>query len=462
MIDYLDKYRGKFGRNSVYDILSLDPNIPKDWEIIKREYLAVDIDKVKIDGDTFTNYGDFQFVWEKSYVKEPKRSANGVIGNLNSYATFITPHLIMNFSIMSIDDYRAIMRKDLERNEFVVECYDPIYNVRIKKKMYFGTPEMAKLFTIAKVRFNGDDWEEFIELVGVREYSVELIGTNADLDLVSVRYIVNPPQVTENGVTTTLVPDFATDGGEEDVYSGEDLVIGGNTDIPNETFGGRYKFTKWNISSANPTEPKEKGNYLNGYAYTINANLVLYAQWEAVTEHTLTFNYGLSDPAINESAYSYKTSRKVVKGKEIGTLPIAEIPRVKYKDLNGVEQEYTMVYYNPQWWKVPRKVKKLDENGNNITDTLIVKNNELYWSDRDSTIYLLYDVSTYSLELYIKGNLYSTNIIEYGTPMNLPIPVQSGERFEGWYTTSDYKEGTKISGNMPPYNLTLYARMIKE
>jgi uncharacterized repeat protein (TIGR02543 family) len=317
--------------------------------------------------------------------------------------------------------------------------------------MYFGTPEMAKLFTIAKVRFNGEDWEEFVELVGVREYSVEMIGTNADLDLVSVRYIVNPPQVTENGVTTTLVPDFATDGGEEDVYSGEELVIGGNTDIPNETFGGRYKFTKWNISSANPTEPKEHGNYLNGYAYTINADLVLYAQWEAVTDHTLTFNYGLADPAIDESTYTYVTSRKVIKGKSIGVLPTAETPKVKYKDLDGNEKKYTP-YYNGQWYKTPIKA----------SNSIPLSNNELYWSDRDSTIYLLYEVSTYALNLYLDGSLYQSNFIAYGTPMNLPLLVQSGYTFDGWYTTSNYQEGTKTSGNMPPYSLTLYARWIKE
>lgn len=446
---YIDKYKGNFGRNSVYDILSLNPNIPADWEIIKRDYRAVDIDKVVIDGDTFTNYGDFQFIWEKSYVKEPQRSANGSIGNLNSYPTFITPHLIINFDIMSIDDYRAIMRKDLERNEFVVECYDPIYNVRIKKKMYFGTAEMAKLFTIAKLRLNGEDWEEFVELVGVREYSVELIGTNADLDLVSVRYIVNPPQVTENGVTTTLAPDFAIDGGENDVYSGEDLVIGSNTDIPNETFGGRYKFTKWNISSENPTEPKEHGNYLNGYAYTINDDLVLYAQWEATSEHILTFNYGLADPAINESTYTYETIRKVVKGKGIDTLPTAETPKVKYKDLNGKENTYTP-YHSSNWYKTPIKAE----------NSIALNNNEPYWSDRDSTIYLLFETSAYSLILYLDGQLYQTNSIQYNTPTNLPQLVRMGYTFDGWYYTSDFKSGTKFSGNMPPYPITLYARWI--
>ena len=193
-MSYLDKYKGQDGRRSVYDILSLDPNNQAQWEnVIKPNYVATDMDKVVIGGNTFTNYGDFQFAWEKSYVKSPERSANGSIGNLNSYATFVTPHLIINFGIMSIDDYRRMMRLDLEANEFVVECYDPIYNNKFKGKMYFGTPQMAKLLKLAEIRFNGDAWEEFVELVGVQEYTVELIGTNADLDLVGVRYEVNAP-----------------------------------------------------------------------------------------------------------------------------------------------------------------------------------------------------------------------------------------------------------------------------
>lgn len=445
-MSYLDKYKGQYGRNSVYDILALDPNKSADWRIIDKKYRAFDIEKVIIDGDTFTNYGDFQFVWEKSYVKSPSRSNAGVIDNLNSYATFVTPHLIINFSIMSIDDYRAIMRKDLERNEFVVECYDPIYNKRVATKMYFATPQMAKLYTIAKTRMNGSEWEDFVEIVGVHGYTVELIGTNSDLDKVSVRYIVNPPSVTENGVTTQLVPDFAVDGGEDDVYSGEDLVIGKNTNIPQETFGGKYKFNKWNTSPSGG----EQNNYLNGYSYTINDTLVLYAQWEATTDNILTFNYGLSDPAINEDKYNYETSRRVVKGKSIGVLPVAEVPKVKHKDINGEETTYTP-YTNGKWYRTPVKTPNSQS----------VENNELYWINRDSTIYLLYDVNKYILELHLDGDLYQSNSIEYNTPTNLPQLVRSGYTFDGWYYTSDFKENTKFSNLMPPYDLILYARWIK-
>lgn len=431
---YLDKYKGDYEntqRRSVYDILALDPQ--KDWAALKANYVATDIEKVKIGGNTFTNYGDFQFVWEKSYNESPERSIGGVIDNLNSQTTFVTPHLILNFAVMSIDDYRKIMRLDLEQNEFVVECYDPIYNKPFKGKMYFATPQMAKLFKLAKIRFDGERWEEFVELVGVQEYTVELIGTNADLDLVSVRYIVNPPV----GETPSV-----ENGGENDVYKGEEVVIGSNTDIPTETFGGDYKFKHW---------VDEQGVvYTNGYAYTINNNLVLYAQWEATTNHTLTFNYGLADPVINESSYSYETSRTVVQGQSIGNLPVADVPSVKIKKGDKTETYYP--YHSGAWYKTPVKAD----------NSVAVSDGTIYWLNKDSSIYLLFETYSYPLNLYLDGVLYQSNSIQYNTPMNLPYLVKEGKKLDGWYTTADFQSGTKVSGNMPPYDLTLYARWVEK
>ena len=462
---YKDKYKGVDNRLSVMEILQkVGTTEYKNNKITladgttRHEYEAVDIAEVKIDGNRFRNYGQYSFIWEKTFVKSPERSGNGSIGNLDSYATFITPHLILDFSIMSIDDYRKIMLLHYGANEFIVECYDPIYNRKIKVKMYFGTEEMAKLFTIAQNRLlpNGQ-WEEWVDLVGVTEYKVELIGTNNDLDRVSVRYFVNAPAQTVNGVTSTLIPDFATDGGEEDVYMGEDVLLGSNTNIPQETFASRKKFKNWN------TQADGSGlTFLNGYAYTINENLSLYAQWEDMTEYTLTYNYGLADPSINDLTYEYVTSKRISYGQGIGILPTAEAPKVKYKDIydGGKEKEKSDVYSNPQWWKVPQKVTKLDTNGNDITSTLIVADNEPYWANKDSTIYLLYETNKYGLILYLDGALYQTNYIEYNTPTNLPQRVRSGYIFDGWYYTSDYQSGTKFSGNMPPYSITLYARWV--
>lgn len=444
-MSYLDKFIGQGGRRSVYDILSLDHNNNNQWEnIIKPNYVAKDIDKVVIGGNTFTNYGDFQFAWEKSYVKSPERSADGSIGNLNSYATFVTPHLILNFSLMSIDDYRKIMRLDLESNEFVVECYDPIYNKKFKGKMYFATQQMAKLFKLAKIRFDGEAWEEFIELVGVQEYTVELIGTNAELDLVSVVYNVNAPEGETAGVTN---------GAEDDVYKGEEVVIGRMTNIPTETFNGRYKFSHW--------EDEGGQIYTNGYAYTINTNIVLYAQWEATTNYTMTYNYGVAYQEAENDAETYPASKKVVKGMAIGALPpVPEYPQDEQFNESGDLNPYI----NGKWYKSPVK----GENSVPLTA------NYVYDKDRDSSIYLLYDVRSYDLVFKIKRDgpynafdIYQQNTnangraVKYGATIVFPNPTRDGYTLDGWYSSSTFDENTKVSfTEMPARNYTLYARWL--
>ena len=427
---------------SIFDILGLDPHKGEQWDIIKSEYIPVDISKVKIDGDEFTNYGGIQFAWEKSYFTEPKRSSGGRIGNLNSYSTLVVPHLIFNFSIMSIDDYRAIVKKDLEKNEFVVECYDPIYNKITKNKMYFAPLQMAKLYTIHKNRFNGNAWEEFIELAGVHEYTVEMIGTNNDLDLVSVVYHLNPPS--DTGVDDQFV-------GEQDVYKGEEIIIGGASNFQNETFNGKYKFKGWNISK----DGGNTGNYIDGDAYTINSDLVLYAQWQNAEVFTLSYNYGVADPLYNNKQYNYITSKLISKGNSIGELPIPETPfvEVKNEELQTTTKYYP--YINGKWYKIPQ----LTANANEF----VVKDNDLYWDNRDITIYYLYNTVKYVIRYYVDGVLHSiSRNIEFNSQIPLPELVKNGYTLNGWYTTSDFKEYTKISGNMPPYNLTLYAKFDKE
>lgn len=437
---YKDKYIG-VDRPSVYDILQkVGTTEYREGEI--KEYKAVDIDEVKIDGNCFRNYGQYQFIWEKTFVKSPERSADGSIGNLNSYATFLTPHLILNFSIMSIDDYRQIMRMHYEANEYTVECYDPIYNKKIKVKMYFATEEMAKLYTIAQNRLLDDGrWEEWVDLVGVTEYNVELIGTNNDLNLLSVTYHLNPP-------ASTGVADRTE--GETDVYKGEELVIGGASTFQDETFGGAYKFKKWNVSP----DGGDVGNYINGYAYTINNDLVLYAQWEETENYTLSFSYGVMDSVASQNTQKYTTSKQVVKGKIVGALP-----PIPYDTKNYPQ------YENGNWYKTPIKA----ENSEPFLGS------EYYWADRDSTLYLLYDVKSYDLILKIKHeqtqsfDTYQENLvsegngIEYGTQIPFPNLVRHSDRLDGWYTSSDFSEDSKFTEKtMPAKGLVLYARWVEK
>jgi uncharacterized repeat protein (TIGR02543 family) len=336
---------------------------------------------------------------------------------------------------MSIDDYRKLMQLHYSSNEHIVECYDPIYNKKIKVKMYFSTEQMAKLHTISRKRFNGNEWEEWVDLVGVREYSVELIGTNNDLDLVSVRYVYNS-DVTPND---SPIPDQY----EEDVYKGEEIVIGANSTFPDTPPSSTQKFKHWVDDNGKV--------YNNGIVNTINSNLTLYAVWESSTAFTLSFNYGLSDVEYSvDSATGVLTeilNKEVQKGQSIGILP-------KLTAEPSVTGEGNVKYYpytNGGWYKHPVK-----------QDDMKVYDNQEYWADRSTVIYALYDKKSFTVSYVTNsGNTaIPTQTLYYGDSVYLPTLASDGYIFQGWYIDSSFN--TAFSGSMPPYSITLYARWVKK
>lgn len=139
------------------------------------------IDTVYIDDIELTDYGVYSFYWEKTYVKSPERAMDGSMHNLDSYSTFITGHFKINFSLMSIDDYRKVMKLIYKKNEFSVKCYDVVFDRQVQLKMYFATQEMPKLWNIVnKIQKSPEEWEDWVDLVGVEGCTVEMIGTNTD------------------------------------------------------------------------------------------------------------------------------------------------------------------------------------------------------------------------------------------------------------------------------------------
>lgn len=413
-------------RRTIQEIYGLDV------EVLYTEYKAKDIHQVVINGNTYTNYGAYSFILEKSYIKSPKRASDGSISNLNSYQTFITPHLIIDFSIISIDDWRSLMQQHLAMNEFTVECYDTIYDKTFKGKMYFATEEMPKLNLLNRRRFdsNKNVWEDFIAIAGVESYKLEMIGTNAPFDKVSVVYHKNPPL---DGYTDETI-------GEVDIYSGEQIVIGqAAQDWYNETFDGRYKFKCWNLASK-PTD-KNKNNLLANTVYTVNDNLVLYAQWESTTVQNLHFSYGLSSPEIQNGQYWY--SKEVSKDKAIGTLPLINPkPSVTYE-----EKEY-FPYENGGWYQTA--IKGIDSKE--------VTADTPYWSDYDSTIYCLYNTISYTVTYHTNRdniNIDTVNV-KYGEQVFQPDLYVDNAVFKGWYLDEAFTK--KLSGTMPPYPIDLYAK----
>jgi hypothetical protein len=172
---------------------------------------------------------------------------------------------------MSIDSYRTLMKLLYEKNEHIVECYDVVNNDWVTNNMYFATEEMPKLWTIARA-LNGEQW---VELLGVQDYTVEMIGTNTNFEELTLTYDMNVPlgATWENATTASTTFAKNTTVG---IGSGAVIKVGEeNQTMQSQTFGDTYIFNGWN------TKADGSGiNYINGDEYYLMGNTTLYAQWK--------------------------------------------------------------------------------------------------------------------------------------------------------------------------------------
>lgn len=402
---------------------------------------AVGIDKVIIDGNEFTDYGVFSFLREKSYIKSPERSGDGSITNLNSYATFVTPHLKIDFSLMSIDSYRRIMELLYSKNEFVVTCYDVVRNETTTNKMYFSTEEMPKLWAIARA-LNGEEW---VELLGVQDYTVEMIGTNADLDMVDILYydnngnLLNSQQA--NSGTDTII-NFTFTPSADKKFEGEWITVNGTS-------------------------------YRNGDAIFVKSDnldkseIKLVAKVIDNNEYTLSFNYGDGNTLVTQTNGDL-VSIPIRNGNRISTaiananIDIAQGnlstfltqgTGAKSVVYNGNTYNGSEAYYFEGWFwtSTPSEQTRI------TVETV-------YNYNLNRTIYQIYKpierAVTYNTNTDGAITI-ATDYVGYGKKVYLPTLARTGYTHNGWYTTPDFKDKTLFSGNMPPYELTLYAKWVK-
>lgn len=383
------------------------------------EYFSLTEDKhkpllqsIKIDNVELSLYATYSFFNARSYETEPERTAGGVIDNLNSIPTFKTPRLRINFSIMPISTYRTLMKLLDMKNEHIVECYDIVKDDWVIHKMYFYPDDFPELFTYD------------LYLLGVINYTIELVGTNADLDKVSVIYHLNPPEGYGSDITV----------GSDDIPQGSEFIVGEGTDFQTETFNGNFKFVGWTDSNDIP--------YLDNVAYNISSDLVLYAKWRASTTYTLSYNYGLGETYINPQNNNPLYSKEVNYGDMIGFLPTTPQKKVTYNN-----QEYEPYTFRG-WFKTPQ----ITTGSEALFDVSI------YNANGNTTIYQIYTPSTYLILFDSRGGNYTpTRIVApYGSAIAEPSqPTREGYTFKGW---KDMATGNDFAfTTMPPTNVTLYA-----
>ena len=414
------------------------------------------IQDVDINGNTFSDYSAFSFVWEKSYIKSPERSGDGSIGNLNSYATFITPHLKIDFSMMSIDSYRKLMELIYSSNEFIVNCYDVVNNRRTTNRMYFSTEEMPKLWAIARA-LNGEQW---VELLGVQDYTVEMIGTNVAVDKININYYSIDPNISDSDLRPT---DYVLVGSKQ-VDLGLDILVGDGI-VPNSYVG--YEFAqKWGLKSRNGTNYPQNSVFNVGSMYEeqnpidqASMSINFYAVYEN-SGLTLSFNYGLGGTIYDDknnpiNSIRFNTNQKL--GDAI------EKANKLYRNENGNILSLTTLPNSPS-------ITVQKENANDdlnpytfdgwfttISGGAALTNDSVLTSTVNQTIYQRFTPKNYIVTFQSNGGTQFGNIeVPYKSVVAMPTPFKAGYVFAGWHLENTFR--TRFNGNMPPRNITLYAK----
>lgn len=157
-------------------------------------YPLTKLDQIEIDGEVINGYMEYSFLEEKSYATQPTRANDGSIIDIDDYTTFLTPRIIIKYSMMNIDDYRKLMQKlnDTTKNAHIVSCYDIVKNERVWHEMYFAPTSMPIIY------------QKYLIALGVQDFTIELIGTNNPVKgLITLTIVSNLPA---DAITKVDVP----------------------------------------------------------------------------------------------------------------------------------------------------------------------------------------------------------------------------------------------------------------
>lgn len=382
-----------------------------------------DLHFIEIDGNKIGGYGVYSFYIQKTYVKEPVRSSSGAIDNLDSYVTFLTPTVKLKFNAMSMETYLKIIQLMHSRNEHLVKCYDVVYDTIRTFNAYFSPDDYPELFVLD------------FELIGVLNYEIELIGTNTDVNKCSITYHPNDPN---GNITATAATN--------DLPMGSEVVIGRDATTVKNIEG--YTFDRWN------TKPDGTGDwFVDGTAYKINTDLVLYAQWRGGDEYKISFDYGVG-VIPKDSNNENITSKIITYGERITYIDSEETEPVKF-----LEKEYNPYEETPKWYWTPNPI--LDKGDGNSEE--IISGETIYSVKGNSTIYQVFKAKEYSIT-FKDGNTESATTLstvtgEYGSKIAKPN-LPSGKK--EWYIASvggvSVNNVSFSQNTMPPANVVVYAK----
>lgn len=219
------------------------------------------LDEIEIDGEVIRGYAEYSFLEEKSYTTQPVRGSDGSIADIDEYTTFLTPRIIIKYTMMNMDEYRKLMKKlnDTTKNAHIVSCYDIVNNQRVWHEMYFAPTSMPVIY------------QRYLAALGVQDFTIELIGTNNPIkDLITITLRSNVPSGSTPKEGITAIP-------EEKVFKvprGAWFTVG----FPvSSTIELSKSIKGWDIYCWEETNGSRE--YRNNSAYKVDADLDLTALW---------------------------------------------------------------------------------------------------------------------------------------------------------------------------------------
>lgn len=443
------------------------------YEILRRpleqrinSYGSKDISKLIIDGEEFKGYKTFSSFWEKTYKDEPTRSIAGVIDNLNSYPTFTTFHIVINYAMMSIDDYRRLYRLMLSKNEFVVTAYDSIKNMPYTCKMYFAPDQMPKLYAMAR-RLNGN---KFVEVLGVQDYTIELIGTNADIETISIIFkdeygnTIHTKQARANEEIEIYYNYQPKNEGEEwyeewqvnygdgnigeTLYNGDvivpseyGIIEGGEND--GESFVDLYKYM---ILTPIVYGTKE-------YKLTLDFGLGIVPQAtnSDIFPSTINISYGdnIAQTIVDENIYITGENTSIFSIVTIGGFSYTKIrtPNVTY---NGKEYSGESAYTFDGWHLVKDAKARIS-----ASTTYDYEFNRTIYAQFKKRIYTVwFNFNEDGVEFAPLEN------VPYDSDVVVPFMRKNGKKLVWYWLDGDTE--VEFNGKMPPFVLYLYGKWVDE
>jgi hypothetical protein len=282
-------------------------------------------------------------------------------------------------------------------------------------------------------------------VLGVQDYTIELIGTNASMDKVEIRYydendnlIANAVKSVDKGVETIVNYDYTPTSG--------------------------YRFDgKWQKNDV-------EGAYVfNGSVITPTDNVKLKAVVEPTNQYTLLMDYGVGIKPTPQDSTKQVDSFTIAYGATLGTaISNANITLddgvTKFTfpsngtglddvDYNTKKYSGDKAYEFSGWYWTTEANSGTQVNANTT-----------YNYQLNRTIHQIYTPKIYDINFNTNDTAITLLPItaKYNEKVVVPQLNVSGKTFKGWYWKDKDDDGKEVevgfSGVMPPFTLNLYAK----